>query len=83
MLHYITSFNTPITPTVTNGASTKSFKFSECELKKVSFQNSQVSDVKSLALHVTSKNLVSLESGSIVEYVFPCFQLGKLDLGVT
>ena len=28
----------PITPTVTNGASTKSFKFSECELKKVSFQ---------------------------------------------
>ena len=37
-LHYITSFHTPITPTVTNGASTKSFKFSECELKKVSFQ---------------------------------------------
>ena len=37
-LHYITSFQTPITPTVTNGASTKSFKFSECELKKVSFQ---------------------------------------------
>ena len=37
-LHYITSFHTPITPTVTNGASTKSFKFSECELKKKSFQ---------------------------------------------
>ena len=37
-LHYITSFQTPITPTVPNGASTKSFKFSECELKKVSFQ---------------------------------------------
>ena len=45
--------------------------------------SSQVSDVKSLALHVTSINLVSLERGSIVEYVFPCFQLGKLDLGVT
>ena len=25
-LHYITSFHTPITPTVTNGASTKSFQ---------------------------------------------------------
>ena len=37
-LHYITSFQTPVTPIVTNGASTKSFKFSECELKKVSFQ---------------------------------------------
>ena len=37
-IHYITSFHTPVTPTVTNGASTKSFKFSECELKKVSFQ---------------------------------------------
>ena len=37
-LHYIPSFHTPITPTVTNGASTKSFKFSECELKKMSFQ---------------------------------------------
>ena len=37
-IHYITSFHTPLTPTVTNGASTKSFKFSECELKKVSFQ---------------------------------------------
>ena len=37
-LHYITSFHTPITPTVTNDASTKSLKFSECELKKVSFQ---------------------------------------------
>ena len=36
--YYITSFQTPVTPTVTNGASTKSFKFSECELKKVSFQ---------------------------------------------
>mgnify|MGYP003488316992 CR=1 FL=1 len=34
----IPSFHTPITPTVTNGASTKSFKFSECELKKMSFQ---------------------------------------------
>ena len=44
---------------------------------------SQVSDVKSLALHVTSINLVSLERESIVEYVFPCFQLGKLDLSVT
>ena len=44
---------------------------------------SQVLDVKSLALHVTSINLVSLERGSTVEYVFPCFQLGKLDLGVT
>ena len=38
LLHYITSFHTPITPTVTNGASTNSFKFSKCELKKVSFQ---------------------------------------------
>ena len=38
---------------------------------------------KSLALRVTSINLVSLERGRIVEYVFPCFQLGKLDLGVT
>ena len=47
------------------------------------FHHSQVSDVKSLALHVTSINLVSLERGSIVEYVFPCFQLGKLDLDVT
>ena len=28
---------------------------------------------KSLALRVTSINLVSLERGSIVEYVFPCF----------
>ena len=37
-LHCITSFLTPITSTVTNGASTKSFKFSECELKKASFQ---------------------------------------------
>ena len=37
-LHYIPSFHTPITPTVTNGASTKSFMFSECELKKMSFQ---------------------------------------------
>ena len=38
-LHYITlrHFNRPITPTVTNGASTKSFKFSECELKKSEF----------------------------------------------
>ena len=44
---------------------------------------SQVSDVKSLALHDTSINLVLLERGSLVEYVFPCFQLGKLDLGVT
>ena len=34
-------------------------------------QFSQVSDVKSLALRVTSINLVSLETGSIVEYVFP------------
>ena len=38
---------------------------------------------KSLALRVTSINLVSLERGRIVEYVFQCFQLGKLDLGVT
>ena len=38
---------------------------------------------KSLALRVTSINLVSLERGSTVEYVFPCFQLAKLDLGVT
>ena len=45
--------------------------------------HSQVSDVKSLALHVTSINLVSLERGSIAEYVFLCFQLGKLDLDVT
>ena len=45
--------------------------------------NSQVSDVKSLELHVTIINLVSLERGSIVEYVFTCFQLGKLDLDVT
>ena len=37
-LHYITSFHTPVTPTVTNGASTKSFKFSEYKLKKMSFQ---------------------------------------------
>ena len=37
-LHYITSFRTPFTPTVTNGASTKSFKFSKCELEKVAFQ---------------------------------------------
>ena len=37
-LHYITSFHTPVTPKVTNGASTKSFKFSECKLEKVSFQ---------------------------------------------
>ena len=38
-LHYIgTSFHTPITLTVINGASTKSFKFSKCELKKMSFQ---------------------------------------------
>ena len=37
-LHYITSFHTPVTPTKTNDASTKSIKFSECELKKVSFQ---------------------------------------------
>ena len=44
---------------------------------------SQVLDVKSLALYVTSINLVSLERGSIVKYVFSCFQLGKLDLGVT
>ena len=44
---------------------------------------SQVSDVKSLALRVTSMNLISLERESTVEYVFPCFQLGKLDLDVT
>ena len=37
---------------------------------------------KSLALRVTSINLVSLERGRIVEYVFQCFQLGKLDLKV-
>ena len=49
----------------------------------LSYEFSQVSDVKSLALRVTSTNLVSLETGSIVEYVFPCFQLGKFDLGVT
>ena len=44
---------------------------------------SQVSDVKSLALRVTSINLVSLERVSIVEHYLPWFQLGKLDLGVT
>ena len=38
--------------------------------------DSEVPDVKSLALHVTSIHLVSLERGSIVENVFPCFQLG-------
>ena len=36
-LQYIT-FHTPFIPTVTNGASTKSFKSSECELSKVRFQ---------------------------------------------
>ena len=47
----------------------------------VKFQMS--SKRKSLALRVTSINLVSLERGRKVDYVFQCFQLGKLDLGVT
>ena len=38
LLHYITAYHMPVTPTVTNGASTNSFKFSECKLKKMSFQ---------------------------------------------
>ena len=71
---------------------TKSKQIREITMSAVSSPNlieyinlcySQISDVKSLALRVTSINLVSLERGSIVEYVFPCFQLGKLDLGVT
>ena len=46
--------------------SRENFSIHDCKLKF-----SQVSDVKSLALRVTSINLVSLETGSIVEYVFP------------
>ena len=40
-LHYITlrHFIRQLHYTVTNGAATKSFKYSECELKKMSFQN--------------------------------------------
>ena len=62
-LHYITSFHTPITPTVTNGASTKSFKFSECELKEVSFQTLFESISVCEFLEIGRKRIPCLRSG--------------------
>ena len=62
-LHYITSFQTPITPTVTYGASTKSFKFYECELKKVSFQKFFESISVCEFLEIGRKRIPCLRSG--------------------
>ena len=62
-LHCITSFHTPITPTVTNGASTKSFKFSECELKKMSFQKFFESISVCEFLEIGRKGITCFRSG--------------------
>ena len=62
-LHYITSFHMQITPTVTNGASTKSFKFSEGELKKVSFQKFFESISVCEFLEIGRKRIPCLRSG--------------------
>ena len=62
-LHYITSFHTPITPIETNGVSTKSFKFSECELKKVSFQQFFESISVCEFLEIGRKRILCLRSG--------------------
>ena len=66
-LHYITSFHTPVTPKVTNGSSTKSLKFFECELEKVSFQKFFESINELCQIFG-----ISFISGSIQWIVLPC-----------
>ena len=64
LLHYIMSFHTPVTPKVTNGASTKPLKFSECELEKVSFQKFFESiSVPEFLLEIGRKGIPYLRSG--------------------